>query len=460
MAFINYLAAAKEDIMDNQLIWKDEFNIGITLIDEEHQRLFTIISRLFALEAEEKKNKKACQEGIKYFKEHAMKHFDDEERYMELTAYEGLEIHRRLHKVFREKSLPALEKELIREDYSPSSIDHFLAVCAGWLIGHTLTEDKAITGEKTGKWVNLLPEQEVTALEQVILKLLQNMFQVKAQVISESYGGERFGKGVYYRLVYGREQDDEKWDILLAFEDKSLINTVGRLMGIRTDKLDIVLLNAVRYTASQFVSHVMSHYPTANTFSMEEEELLTYEQFRQFFEDRKLQVSLLFGTDAGYFSYCVAAPHTLSKSIGTPLNAGNAMKEIEKYLTEKENNKRHKILLVDDSITIRQRIRSLLAEQYEVSDVSSGTAAIRAISLDKPDLVLLDYEMPVCDGSHVLAMLRSEKDFEDIPVIFLTSKDDPQSVKKVLSLRADGYLLKYLNPIDIKKRIDEYFKKK
>ncbi len=56
-------------------------------------------------------------------------------------------------------------------------------------------------------------------------------------------------------------------------------------------------------------------------------------------------------------------------------------------------------------------------------------------------------------------MLRSEKDFAEIPVIFLTSKDDPESVKKVLSLKADGYLLKYLNPIDIKKRIDEYFKK-
>ena len=203
----------------------------------------------------------------------------------------------------------------------------------------------------------------------------------------------------------------------------------------------------------------MAHYPASSTFEMVEENLLTYEQFHQFFEDKKLQASLLFDTDEGYFSYCVAAPRILSKSIGTPLNAGNAMKEIEKYLTEKENNKKRKILLVDDSITIRQRIRSLLAEQYEISDVSSGTAAIRAISLDRPDLVLLDYEMPVCDGSHVLAMLRSEKDFAEIPVIFLTSKDDPESVKKVLSLKADGYLLKYLNPIDIKKRIDEYFKK-
>ena len=114
---------------------------------------------------------------------------------------------------------------------------------------------------------------------------------------------------------------------------------------------------------------------------------------------------------------------------------------------------------MDDSITIRQGIKRLLSEQYEVSDVNSGAAAIRAISLDRPDLVLLDYEMPVCDGSHVLAMLRSEKEFADIPVIFLTSKDDQESVKKVLSLKADGYLLKYLNPGEIKKRIDEYIKK-
>ena len=67
--------------------------------------------------------------------------------------------------------------------------------------------------------------------------------------------------------------------------------------------------------------------------------------------------------------------------------------------------------------------------------------------------------MPVCDGSHVLEMLRSEKDFADIPVIFLTSRDDQESVKKVLALKANGYLLKYLKPMDIKKRIDDFLKK-
>ncbi len=442
--------------MDNQLVWKDEFNIGIKVIDDEHQNLFTIINRLFALKDEDKRSRKACQEGIKYFKEHALRHFEAEEKYMELIAYDELDMHRRLHRGFRENSLPALEKELEREDYSPESIGHFLAVCAGWLIGHTLTEDRAIAGEKMSKWVDLLPEEELEAIEKVILKLLQDMFQLKAHVVSDSYGGEKFGNGVYYRLVYSREKDDKKWEILLVFEDKILVNTVGRLMGTRSDKLDIMLLNAVRYTACQFVRRVMDHYPSIRSYEMTEENLLTYEQFREIFEKKQPQASLLFDTSEGYFSYCIIAPHLLEEGIGTPLDDSNAMSEIGKYLMEKEENRKPKILVVDDSSTIRMGMKRLLAQDYEVTEVNSGVSAIRAITLDKPDLVLLDYEMPVCDGRHVLEMLRSEEEFADISVIFLTTRDDQESVKKVLSLKADGYLLKYLKPMEIKRRIDEY----
>lgn len=53
--------------MDNQLVWKDEFNIGIKIIDDEHHNLFTIINRLFALK-EEKRGRKACQEGLNILK--------------------------------------------------------------------------------------------------------------------------------------------------------------------------------------------------------------------------------------------------------------------------------------------------------------------------------------------------------------------------------------------------------
>ena len=44
----------------------------------------------------------------------------------------------------------------------------------------------------------------------MIMELLHQMFRLNARVISETYGGERFGNGIYYRLVYGRKQDGKK----------------------------------------------------------------------------------------------------------------------------------------------------------------------------------------------------------------------------------------------------------
>ena len=450
--------------MDKQLVWKDEFDIGVDAIDKEHRRLFSIINRLFILRNEEQKNGKACEEGIRYFYEHAIRHFTDEENYMELIGYKNLKmhkrIHKRIHKDFRERTLPILEGELKRSNYSSEAVDHFLAVCVGWLIGHTTTEDRAIVGEDVSRWEELLPVQELESMKQVIIDCLQQMFNLKARVLSETYDGERFGNGIYYRLVYGREQDRKKWEIIMVFEERILVNTIGKLMGVRSEKLDVILINAVRYSASQFVWHVMSHFPAVENYEMQEESLLTYEEFRQVFEEQKPQVSLLFSTDEGYFSYCVIAPHLLEMGIGTPLAVQNEVAETEKYFKMRKKSTKPKILLVDDSMTIREGIRRLLVGDYEVSAVQSGVSAIRAITLDKPDLVLLDYDMPVCDGRHVLEMLRSEKEFADVPVIFLTSRDDPESVKKVLSLKPEGYMMKYLKPTEIRSRVDNFFRKK
>ncbi len=96
---------------------------------------------------------------------------------------------------------------------------------------------------------------------------------------------------------------------------------------------------------------------------------------------------------------------------------------------------------------------------YEIVLANSGLSAIRCITLNRPDLVLLDYDMPVCNGSQVLEMIRSEKDFANIPVIFLTGKMDKESVEKVIALKPEGYLLKTLRPTEIKKKIDDFFKR-
>lgn len=447
--------------MENQLMWKDRYNIGVEVIDKEHKKLFKIINKLFNFGEDEEKSQWVCQEGIKYFKDHAVKHFADEEEYMESIHYSGLEMHKRIHDDFREKTIPALEKELEQTDYSPDAVSHFLGVCTGWLLGHTLTDDRAITGEATSKWDNLLPEEEHAAIREAILQLVYDMFQLDSQVVSESYSGEKFGKGVYYRLIYSNKEG-KKWETILVFEEKLLINTVGKMMGVKTDKVNMVLVNAVRYTARQFVNCIMENFSSADEYEIKAENLLTYEQFKKVFERENPQFSLLFDTGKGYFAYCIIAPHLKDSGIETSIQAENALTEIEKYLKknemfQKEISRKKKILVVDDSQVILQAMNELLSETYEIASVNSGLSAIRSLTLNRPDLILLDYEMPVCDGKQVLEMIRSEKDFADIAVIFLTGRVDKESVKQVLSLKPAGYLSKSLNPVEIKKNIDHYF---
>ena len=115
---------------------------------------------------------------------------------------------------------------------------------------------------------------------------------------------------------------------------------------------------------------------------------------------------------------------------------------------------RKKILVVDDSGTMLR-----LDDRYKITLANSGARAMKALALEIPDLVLLDYEMPIVDGRQVLGMMRDEPEYANIPVIFLTGKSDAESVKSVLDLKPEGYLLKTESPDKIIGQIDAFFAK-
>ena len=116
------------------------------------------------------------------------------------------------------------------------------------------------------------------------------------------------------------------------------------------------------------------------------------------------------------------------------------------------------IVIVEDDAVIRQELKLLLENVlYQVTALDDFSDVASFVLSAEPDLVLLDYEMPVCNGKQVLEMLRSENSFAGIPVIFLTGRTDPETVKNLISMRPDGYLAKYLKPDEIKKKIDIFF---
>ena len=104
-------------------------------------------------------------------------------------------------------------------------------------------------------------------------------------------------------------------------------------------------------------------------------------------------------------------------------------------------------------------VHNWLSEKYKVTTVESGMQAITYLANHTPDLILLDYEMPVTDGPQVLEMIRSEKNTADTPVVFLTGKGDRESVERVLSLGPDGYILKSIGKVQLLEKVSEFFKK-
>ena len=149
--------------------------------------------------------------------------------------------------------------------------------------------------------------------------------------------------------------------------------------------------------------------------------------------------------------------HILREVFKRPINVKEAAKNIDDYVKTNGRHVKKKILVVDDSGAMLRSVKGWLEDKYQVILANSGAMAIKYLSINRPDLVLLDYEMPVVDGSQVLEMMRTEKEFSDIPVIFLTSKNDKASIMKVMALKPDGYILKNTPPEQIKKEIDDFF---
>ena len=87
-------------------------------------------------------------------------------------------------------------------------------------------------------------------------------------------------------------------------------------------------------------------------------------------------------------------------------------------------------------------MKQMLEERYQVTLATSGQQALTMIDKRQPDLVVLDYEMPDCDGKETLELIRSKEATKDIPVVFLTGHGDAEHIRSVLDLNPSAHFLK------------------
>ena len=117
------------------------------------------------------------------------------------------------------------------------------------------------------------------------------------------------------------------------------------------------------------------------------------------------------------------------------------------------------ILVVDDDKEMLKIIRMFLMDDYQVAIVDNGRQAIEYIVKHTPDLILLDYMMPLFDGPHVLEIIRKREASRKVPVIFLTAVSEREQIMQCLKLNPQGYIVKPVSREDLLQRVGEVLDK-
>ena len=119
-----------------------------------------------------------------------------------------------------------------------------------------------------------------------------------------------------------------------------------------------------------------------------------------------------------------------------------------------------KLLIIEDDVTMLDLLRvHLKAAGHAVRAASDAADGIRYILAETPDLILSDIAMPYLDGMELLRALRSDPMTMRIPVIFLTGRDDDDTLVKAHQLGVDDFLTKPIQVENLLASIDKVLKK-
>ena len=109
-----------------------------------------------------------------------------------------------------------------------------------------------------------------------------------------------------------------------------------------------------------------------------------------------------------------------------------------------------KVLVVDDQADVVELLESSFALRgYKVISARNGQEALAKVYQEQPDVELLDIMMPVFDGYEICRIIKSGADTKHIQVIFITAKGRQADIERGFELRADGYVVKPFEPMEL-----------
>ncbi|MCB0263333.1 MAG: response regulator [Calditrichaeota bacterium] len=115
------------------------------------------------------------------------------------------------------------------------------------------------------------------------------------------------------------------------------------------------------------------------------------------------------------------------------------------------------ILIVDDQLINRQILsRGLSDLGYKTAEAENGLVALAKMKRTKPDVVLMDIDMPELNGLETTRRIRTVPEWQDTKVLMVTANDSVKKLKQALSCRVDDYIVKPIKITDIDRRIRQH----
>jgi len=123
-----------------------------------------------------------------------------------------------------------------------------------------------------------------------------------------------------------------------------------------------------------------------------------------------------------------------------------------------ESSSKPSVLVVDDVPSTLKAIELAISSNYKVYTLSKPENVIDFLKEKKPDLILLDYLMPVLNGFDLIVMIKALSEYKDIPIIMLTSEGTLPQLNEAISLGASDFIVKPFKTNELNEKIDKHIK--
>lgn len=286
--------------------WNDEYCIGTDMVDKAHKKIFSIMNKITALlsEGNQEKTVFAVNETIKFLENYTLQHFAEEEAYMKSIGYDGYAFHKSLHDNLRDITLPSMKEELEKSNYGTEAIECFISIFAGWLTGHILIDDRAITGRVSSRHSMNPDFDNIDALDSEVKLLLEDFFRLEASTFDRHYSGQQIPPSMYYEIKY-TSSNNREYTVDLITEERMVIYMSSVIGGIQSGRLDKPTIMAYVQFAQGITKQALAMLDNSDSFTLTSHKMVSLDSLKARFEKSQPDYSIMWTTPQGYIGLCI-----------------------------------------------------------------------------------------------------------------------------------------------------------